>query len=182
MMEFLTTVYVLTTIVYAYLTYHILKANQSQIKASVRPYVHFDLMTKGALVEAVLKNTGVTGAFDVSVNVSPKIESSLRGERQKACLTSFPVSMLSSGRELRECLCSLDELKKQSPEMAFSGTIKYQDAAGKIYNEPFRIDLSDVQNMVYIMRPDIAEELKTIAEQLGDIKNTIQRIGDKLPN
>ena len=180
-MEAANIILTILTGIYAVLTYFIMRANhaavdamRAQVAATTRPYVHFDMVTKGALIELVLKNTGASGAFDVKVDITPKLEAILRGRKEPACLVSFPISMLSSGRELRECICSIDELKKQSPELTFIGTVSYKDASDQSFTEPFRMNLSALIDMCYIMRPDSAEELKKIAEELHGLKEAIK--------
>jgi hypothetical protein len=179
-MEAATIILTILTGVYSLLTFFILRANhaavnamQAQVEATTRPYVHFDLITKGVLIEFVLRNAGITAAFDVNVEMMPKVEVVLRNKRENMCLTSIPIAMLSPGREIRECPCSVEQLKTQCLSRAFSGTVMYRDGSGKSYKEPFRMDLSALENICSIIRPDEAEELRRAADELRDLRRDV---------
>jgi hypothetical protein len=179
-METLQALAVLLTAVYAFLTYHILKSNKNQITASIRPFVHFEVVLDGGSVEAVLKNTGRTAAFDVNISITPQLQAVIRGQMhgniQPACLTGGKLPMVLPDREIREYLESFAELNKRVKEPIFTGRIKYHDAAGNEYDEPFLSDLNVLKEMAYTERPVAAEELKKIAERLADIRSSIERI------
>lgn len=176
MIEFLTGLLVLVTLIYVWLTHQILETNQKavtamkeQIKASVRPYVFYDLVPCGPLIEAHLKNGGITAAHNVRVSIQPELRIPTLGPVTPSALTGHPTSLLPPGRELVEFVGSWDELKQHTGGLAFTGVLTYNDSSGEQYKESFQIDLSARLGMAYIGRPETAAQLENIAKALSEI-------------
>jgi hypothetical protein len=180
---FLTAALLLVTALYAYFTFRILQANRAavgmmaeQIKSSLRPYVYFDLVpTHSVLIEARIRNTGKTAAHDVHVVTDPQLHRFLRGESSRAKITHNAIALLPPDREIEEYLSSWADFEKRHGQLEFIGEISYSDSTGNTYKESFRIDLSTRKEMAHIGRPEIAQEVKKIAETLSDIKRHLQR-------
>ena len=182
MIEVLTGLLVVLTGLYAYLTHRIAQANQSavatmreQITASVRPYVYFDLVPHGVLVEARLRNNGVTAAHNVSITTEPQLRTVIRATSEPAKLTHHPTALLAPGRELFEFIGSWRELEESSNSLSFKGALSYSDSSGRTYKEEFRVDLSVRGGMAYIGRPDSDEQLKAIADTLTEISRQLDK-------
>jgi hypothetical protein len=104
----LTFVYVIATIVMAYLMIHSNNLSAKNIaqalkieKDRTRPYVMFDLQFKGFNVYAILKNVGVTPAHNVKVNIEPELKNTLRHSPAPCLLTTeafgYPCSRKRNG-------------------------------------------------------------------------------------
>jgi len=176
MNETLTLLLVILTGVYAYLTYRIMSANhkavdamRDQIVASVRPYVYFDLVTTGALIEGVLKNTGVSAAYDVTVSLQPIVQVHIRGTAQESSLIGKPVSLMPPEKEVREFLGSFAELEGSNASLRYTGEIAYFDGGRRKFSEQFTIDLSSRKGMPYIGRTTVEDELKKLNENISDV-------------
>jgi len=168
---------VLLTAVYAFLTYKILHANKKQITSSIRPYVYFDLRLSGGSVEAFLKNSGKTGAYDVKIDIEPPLQVAIRGGPRPACLTASKIPLLFPEQEICEYLESYHELTQRVAEPVFTGKIEYRDAEGNSHKESFRCDLTVLKDLAHIAQPDVAEELKRVADRLSEIQRSIDNIG-----
>src|ERR1039457_4715998 len=101
MMETLTLLLVIATVllvfvtgVYAYWTYKAVDTMRAQIVASVRPYVCLDFVPEGPVIEAVLRNTGVSAAHGVTVSLTPHVNINLRGAPQGSSLMTQSVSLM----------------------------------------------------------------------------------------
>jgi hypothetical protein len=181
LMAFLQGLSILVAAVYAFLTYHILKASQAQITATIRPYVYFDIVGGLASVEAVLKNAGKTAAFDVHIEVTPPLRVLIRGDPKLASLTSERLPMLLPDREIREYIEPLLELTQRMQIPVFTGWVKYHDAAGNKYKELFQSKPTALKDMAFIDRPVVAEELKGIVDRLSDIQRSIDNATRREP-
>ena len=178
----LTAIYVILTGIYAFLTYRIMSANhgavnamRDQIVASVRPYVYFDLVSDGPIIEGILKNTGVTAAYDVVVSLKPAIKVDLRGAAKDPCLIGKTISFFAPARQVREFLGSYAELKASNASLTYSGEVTYFDAERRKYSEKFQIDLSSMQDMLYIGRTTVEDELKKLNDKLGDLVSAVSK-------
>lgn len=176
MIETLTLLLVILTGVYAYLTYRIMSANQdavgtmrAQMIASIRPYVYFDLVTTGPLIEGLLRNTGVSAAYNVTVSLEPAIQAHIGGAAQESSLIGKPVSLMTPKKEIREFFGSFSELESTNASLQFVGAVTYFDSEQRKFSEPFIIDLSSRKNMPYIGRTTIEAELKKLNEQISAV-------------
>lgn len=173
MIEILTAILVIITLAYAYFTYGMLqasrdtvKAMQRQIQETTRPYVGFDLVPYGPLIEISMKNSGATPAIDIMATVSPPVFGCMRASR----LSGTPIAFLAPNRELRELLGNWAEVKSMSDSMRFSVSLSYFDSSRQKYTESYTIDLGGLGEMSYVGRPDIAQELKKIAESISALE------------
>jgi len=142
-MEILTALLVLITGVYVFVTYKILRANervvstiQEQINSSVRPYIYFDL-AHGPLINAKLKNTGITAGYNVSVQLDPQLYVFTGEKKLKARITSNTISLMPPGKEIEEFIAGYPELEKQTPSLKYKGTLNYCDVNHQEYIEEF---------------------------------------------
>lgn len=176
----LTALLVILTGVYAFLTYQIMLANHGavnamhdQIIASVRPYVYFDLVSDGPIVEGVLKNTGVTAAYDVAIFLNPPIKVDLGGAAKDPCLIGKTISFFAPARQVREFFGSYAELKAANASLSYSGEVAYFDAERRKYSEKFQINLNSMQEMPYVGRTTIEDELSKLNDRLSDLVRVV---------
>lgn len=181
--DILTLVLVIITGIYAIFTFFILKANQAavhaiqtQVKAATRPYVHFDIVPESRLLEASLRNAGVTAALDVCVVTNPPLRTEVRGESKPSRLTGNAIAMIAPGREFREYMGSWDQFNSKTESLSLSVSITYKDSVGNNYKDELRIDLTSLGEMPFLGRPNVPHELKNIAENLGSIHKVLDRI------
>jgi len=182
MTEFLTFLLVVLTAVYAYLTYRIMSANRAavdtmraQIVASVRPYVYFDLVTTGPLIEGVLTNTGVSAAYDVTVSLRPAVQVHIRGAAQQSSLIGKPITLLPPQKEMREFLGSFAELESGNASLRYTGEVSYCDSGRRMFSEAFTIDLSSRKGMPYIGRTTVEDELKKLNDRISDFLHSLRK-------
>ncbi len=183
MIEVLTSLLVIITGIYAYLTYRILQANcdsvaamKAQIEAATRPYVHFDLVLQGPLVEASLRNAGVTAALDVTITTTPPLRVAIRGETRPSRLTAASLALLAPGRELREFIGRIGDVRSLTNSLSFATWVSYRDAGGRTYREEFPVDLTGLFEMPYIDRPQVGKELRNIADTLKEIHQSLEDV------
>ena len=172
----LTGLLVVLTGVYAFLTYRIMAVNReavaamrAQIVASVRPYVYFEIVTTGPLVEGVLRNTGVSAAYDVTVSLQPTVQVHIRGSAQDSSLIGKPLSLIPPQKEIREFLGSFEELENGNASLKFTGTVAYVDSEGRRFRDPLTVDLSSLKGMLFIGRTTVEDELKKLNEKIADL-------------
>lgn len=180
--ELLTFCLVIITGVYAYLTLRLVEtsrasvaAMKAQLEATTRPYVLFDLELHGNLVEASLRNTGVTAARQVTITIAPPLQVAVAAEIRPFQLAETPLTLLAPTRELREYIGRREHVRSLSADLRFSVSIRYEDAAGSVYDEHFAIDLSGLFEMAYIARPTSAKELQKISDTLKEIQRSLER-------
>ena len=186
MVEILTTLNVILTGVYAYLTYKIMSANhatvemmQAQITSSIRPFVYFDLTTHGPLIEGVLKNTGKTAAYNVSIKLAPTIKVQMRECSPDPVLLNAPISFLPPEKEIREFMGSFSELEKGNSELKYSGEISYSDSGHNKFIEQFEIELNSRKGMPYIGTTTTVAELEKMNNKLADLVRAFEKMNSR---
>jgi phage terminase large subunit-like protein len=178
----LTALLVIVTAIYAFLTYRILKVNRQileqmreQLNASVRPYVVFDIVPSDQYFEGIIRNTGLTAAIRVSVNLELRIEVELGGRKLSPNLISKEIALLAPGGAIDEYFGHFEDVKKQNPSLQFSGTLTYSDVSARKYTENFVIDLSFGEERWFIAKVDVGEELKKLNEKFGEAIKLLSR-------
>ena len=184
MIEILTSLLVIITGIYAYLTFRILQANRdsvaamrAQIDAATRPYVHFDLVLRGPLVEASVRNTGITAGLDVSITTTPPLRIAIQNETRPSRLTAAPLALVAPGRELREFIGHIEHVRSLTQSLSFTASVDYRDMGGRKYRDEFAVDLRGLFEMPYIDRPEPGRELRNIRETLKEIQRSITEMG-----
>ena len=152
------------------------EAMRDQIRESVRPFVSFDVVPRGFLIEAQLKNSGRTPAHGVKIESDPVLQTCIGGTTKAAKLALNAIPLLVPGREVVEFLGSWDDIKNYS-RLRWTGTLRYSDSTGFNYSEPFTVDLSVLDGMPYLGRPDVGTELQTIARSLATLAASPENAG-----
>jgi len=175
--DYFTLASLVLTFVYICLTYCVLSANKKaveamreQITASVRPYVYFDLEPTGPAIEGVLRNTGVSAAYDVIVTLKPTpVVKNRGGTIQESGILNKTVSLMAPQKAIREFLGTILDLEKDLGSLRFTGEVSYRDATKRKFNETFEIDLTYLTKTSHIRRTTIEDELKNINEKFSDL-------------
>ena len=175
-MAILTLVYVLTTAVIAVIGYRANKLSRLHLEVAVeldrrrtRPYVVFDIVSKSGLTHAVLKNVGLSAAYDVKVTITPKLVSTFRGPERDCGLTTHMIAFLAPGREIADFLNQSPAFLKKYEIPAFEGSVDYNDADQIRHSERFRIDLTFHRDIHYLVPKESADEIARIGDALRDI-------------
>jgi hypothetical protein len=167
----LTLVYVSATIALALIAVRSNRMSQRQLELVVelerrrsRPYLTFDLEPRKGLMYVTLRNSGLTGAYDVTIDVTPRVEQHLGGRVRECALTKHTLSAVPPGRLIELLLDSSPSFFDHHKDRQFGGRVVYKDEAGLQYQEPIRIDLSFWEDFTYTPDPDIAKEVKKLTE------------------
>jgi hypothetical protein len=141
----------------------------------LRPLVYFDLVADGA-VEAIVKNIGATAAYDIKIDLSPKIKTDDRLRNGELSLTTSTIAFLPPQREIEEYVEGFWQLLQQHPELKFGGKIKYRNAAQQWYEEEIHIDLSVHKARLQVAKKEVADEIAKANDVLKDISSTLQKL------
>lgn len=182
-MEILTALILLATVAYAYTTFRILRANEKavfhmkqQTAAMSRPYVSVDVITHGPLISLFARNDGKTSAHSVTMTVSPPLLSHIRDSAQPSRIVEAGVAFMPPGKEIEEFLGGWHEIETENPTLKYTGSIKYSDADGTKYEEPFTIDLMLRKGLSYISHDTVEKELKNIVSGLKSISHELNAL------
>ena len=137
-----------------------------------RPLVIFDIYSEGIALYASLRNTGASSAFNLRLAIDPELFCEVRGKKRTCPLIGESVSFLAPSREIRDLCAFAGEFDRHFPEPIFTGTVTYDDAAGKTYEERFRIDLRAQRRLLQVGKPDAGRELEKIAKALQDLTSS----------
>ena len=171
----LTTAYVIATIVTVRKMAKSNKIAQKNIevfkeleKERNRPSLVFTIEpVKTVLVEAKVRNVGISTAHNISIETDPEISNLKKGREVKFLSEDIP--SLAPGAELSTIMGSFNEFLEKIDNKSVSGFIKYQRLDGKEYKEDFNIDLSVYKGLASIREKgidDIAKELEKIRKQI----------------
>ncbi len=171
----LTLVYVVTTLVMAGLMMHSNRLTRQLEEQRSRPAVIFNVISIDYWVHAIMKNTGLTPAYDVKVSCTPSITSDVGGKDTETALTAHCVSFLAPQQEITDFIDGGPQFFKRYPDPVFTGTVKYKDRSGTPYKEDFRIDLSVLKSRSYLSRVDVGKELEKIRRTLEHLASGFSR-------
>ena len=173
----LTFIYVVTTLILAYIALRSTRLAEKQIQLTLdleqlrrRPYVTFDIVVRNSLVFSTLQNSGQTAALDVKVDVEPQISREIAGKSRESALTKHRIACLAPSRCLDDLLTSGPAFFAQFKEPVFRGRVTYSDQSGHRYDEPVIVDLSAHLDLIYTPDPDIAREIKTVGEAIKGLR------------
>lgn len=178
--SFLTCVLVITTIVYAYLTYKIAKSNtetvdilKEQNETMMRPYIVIEPFVRSntSLIYLRIKNTGRTSAKQLKLRINKDF---YQFDNESRNLRDFPAfsSEIDSFAPNQELLFGLAQgfiiFSKSNNRMPlqFEITASYK-SGNKSYKETSLIDLRVYELSEYYKDP-IVEELSKIGERLKE--------------
>jgi hypothetical protein len=182
----LTLAYVLATIWLVLLARHQLSHATQLERSRTRPFVLFDLILDHHFVFAQITNTGQRPARDVRVSILPRLQCVLGGEGQhppqeRAIDIAFierGVAMLAPGRTITAMAGFWARFHAAYPTLRFEGAVEYNDGAGHSYSEPFIVDLSAHEGVLYRGTKDIedvAKGLEAIARTLDHIASGFKK-------
>jgi hypothetical protein len=127
-------------------------------------------------VEAKIKNIGATAAYDIKIDLSPKITTDDRLRNGELSLTTSTIAFLPPQREIEEFVESFWQLLQRYPELKFGGKIRYRNAAQQWYEEEIHIDLSVHKARLQVAKKEIADEITKANDVLKDISSTLQKM------
>jgi hypothetical protein len=173
----LTLIYVITTLVLAFIARRSTRLAEKQIQLTLdletlrrRPYVNFDVVVRNGLVFSTLSNTGQTAAFDVKVDLEPQLTREIAGKPRESGLTKNRIACVAPSRTFDDLLTSGPAFFAQFKEPVFRGRITYGDQSGNRYDEPVVVDLCVHLDLIYTPEPDIEREIKAIAEAIRGLR------------
>ena len=180
-MALLTLIYVLATMVIAWLTLRATNLSKKNLdmaiqleKSRTRPYVLFNISSSTVRKHTFssIKNLGLTAAYNVTISIKPTL--TYDGSRESA-LTSQKILFLPPGEEVTDSIDSSPAFHQRYPEPVFEGAVEYEDSSANKYKEPFRIDLTFLKKRLYIREPSVADELKQVNETLAIIAKHLEQ-------
>lgn len=173
-MAILTLVYVVATIVIAAFSLQANRTAKAQLSfatalehARLRPYIGFTIEVRGGTVWAVLRNTGLSGAFDVKISVEPRLERNIGGRMRESGLTKHRHAAMPPGTIWEDLIHAGPEFFEQFPSRLFEGSLTYRDDTGKQFNEPVVLDLALHDDLLYTSPKSVAEEIAALRETLA---------------
>lgn len=152
---------------YAYLTWRLLKANNTpEIVISLRLHeVHVNL------VLLCIENIGTGAARDLQFTINPPSIPNLDIPFEKIGYLQNGIAYFEQGRKIEQFIVSvtnkLDELKQTPFEVA----ITYRDSVNHKHERAFHLDFGENEGMAHIDRPPLFEIAKATKDMQRDIRN-----------
>jgi hypothetical protein len=189
MIEILTSLLVVITAVYAYLTFRILQANRAsvaamnaQVEAATRPYVTvaFSRERSGFLGFTVC-NVGQSAARDLQLKSEPEIKpvraagSATTAGRISDSIGLFhhAIPYLAPAQSLEALIGHYSGVKASYPELRFTISVQYSGSAGR-YVETVELSLKPTDDAQHLADYEIGKELHEIKETLEGIKSQLK--------
>ena len=172
----LTLVYVVATIAIVYFTRKNISVLTALESERVRPQLYFDLVTNGELLFAKLKNHGQSAAFDIEIQLEPKIVKGIGGnEKEDLKLAAAKIAYLPPGKELEEFIDTYSQFMVYYPDLKFNGKLKYRDTdKNKKYSQEISIDLS-IHKVPFISKKVMADELAKVANKFDELVRIMKK-------
>jgi len=175
-MQFLASVVlVIVTVVYVVYTKRLVNKTYEQF----RPYVFVEVVKRGAMLDAVIRNTGQRGAVDVSINITADVV--IEGYDKRGIL-GWPmfqkaIPYLPPGQSIRQDVAHFPSIQTKLMHMEpdkriLEYTIKYKDGK-ELYETSFKYDLS-------FLCPTGGDPFPLAGDDIGQINESLKNIDKTL--
>lgn len=161
--SFLVTV---ATIVYVILTYKLLKETQKARLDSIQPYVIVDFYYKKTFLYMTVKNFGNDSAFDIEIEVSPKIKISLN-----------KIAFLAPEKQITQNL-----LMPYSREDEVDITIKlqYKSSRNKTFQHSYIQHLYNQKENWFVQDTNVSDSLNELTKTANTLSANIKTLSEKI--
>lgn len=160
----------IATVILAILTFQMIREMKKAREEDQRPYVYVDFIFDSSVIMIMVKNSGRSGAKDVTFSFSPALISSKNKTISEINMFKEGVRFLPPDREIKTWFDMGPSFYKSNLPKAYSVAVKYQSVINnKQYQESFVLDLNTRLGIATIGRHtlhDLVEELKKINKTL----------------
>lgn len=138
-----------------------------------RPFLVLAPEAYGSLWHVSLSNAGLTPAYDIEVEATPKFECCFLTDNEEPIrFLNERMPFLHPGGKWEQVLGSADKVKAINPGAKYEGEIRYKDAFGKRYAEKFIADYSIYPDLTAITPKTIHD----IGIALEGIKSSLEKL------
>lgn len=151
-----------------------LRTNKRIEAAKMRPIITVEIVDIRNVYSLVVKNIGLTEAYDVVIGVSPKIRIMFPPNvNDDIPFLKYPIPNLQPGGDLKcAFVTGYDNLTAISIDKRFSFDLKYKDRHGKEFKEKLKLDLRLITDAAIQVEPG----MKEIVDGLAKVEKAIQKI------
>ena len=175
-MVLLTAALALCGLVSCALAYKSIKAMKESELERARPMVVLESVKDIPFYGIRMKNTGLTAAHNISVNIAPSLESYLACRRKGKMPIRFLnqlIAFFPPSASIETLVGTLDEIRQANASMIYQGTIRYADAKGRRYEDAFALDYSLYTTLIYSGKKTIHD----IQVELEKMRRVIEHVG-----
>ncbi|MBI5374209.1 MAG: hypothetical protein HZA77_02170 [Candidatus Schekmanbacteria bacterium] len=169
----------LSTVVYAILTFFLVKETRKLREAQTEPRVDvtYRMLEIGlSFIDIVVRNTGNGPAYDIKFEIIPETNSlstrSLIEELNDKSFIRNGIKYLSIGQELRSYFTNLRDDFEGKTSAIIRIKVTFKSKTNQTYREEYLIDFSEMKGMERLGEPP----LNKIAYQIEKIQNNIDKI------
>ena len=174
-------VVMVSTVVYALLTWFLVRETKKLRKAETDPNISIYLEPEEqwiSLMDLVIQNNGRGAAYDIRFKITPDFECR-KGEFLSANSFMQHMRYMAPGQRLRFFLASAVDVLPRETGKAFKITASYRSVAGQTYQEEFDLDFEHFRGMVTIGKSPIykiADVLEKIQKEWDHIASGFRRL------
>ena len=157
-----------------------LHTNKRVEAAKMRPIITVEIVNIRNVYNLLVKNIGLTDAYDVGIEVSPSIRISIPPDVVGDIpFLKYPIPNLQSGGELRcAFVVGYDNLTAISRERRFSFDLKYKDRYGGAFSEKLKLDLRLITDAAIQVEPG----MKEIIDGIAKVEKAILKVSEQKGN
>ncbi|NTV47712.1 MAG: hypothetical protein HGB11_14605 [Chlorobiales bacterium] len=170
--------------VYVYLTYKILRSNEEIISEQTRPYIIITcpLNIHTRQIQFFLKNIGQRPAFDVKIELKPKIDTIVKNHDLKHLWKNYEEKLNQIFMPPNASIFSIigyeDEFINEKEEKnTIEVSIKYFDSGNRFYSHKYKINLlsflSEERDEGFLK--DATESITKISKDISELKKHFLR-------
>jgi len=161
----------IATVVLAVLTLQMVKEMRVAREEDRRPYVFVDFIFDSSVILLLVKNSGRSGAKNVTFKFSPEIvNTEVRNKISELSMFKNGIKFLPPSKEIKTWFDMAPQYYKSNLPKSFIVNISYSDVVShKKYEEVFELDLNAYLGITTLGRKtihNIAEELKKLHDIL----------------
>lgn len=167
----------LAAVIAVFVTIWSLHTNRRFESSKMRPIIAIEIANISNVYNLIVRNIGLTAAYDVKINVSPSIKINLSPTISGDIpFLKHPIPHLQAGCELRSAfITGYDSLKKISNELRFSFDVEYVDSYGKRFSEKQKLDVRLIEDSAVLKEAGF----KDIVAGIDKVEKAIREIAKR---
>jgi len=172
-----------STMVYAVLTWKLVSETKKMREAQTEPKISVSIQPREewiALVDMVIQNIGLGPAYDIKFKINPDFEYSKNMFLSEIGFIKNGIRYLAPNQRIRFFLTSLAENSERKIQRPFEIKVTYRNAIGKIYEDAYLIDFSELIGLRQLGEPPlykIAKSIEKIEREICHLSTGFHKMG-----
>lgn len=177
-----TAVVATSAVVYAILTGKLVSETRALREAQTEPNISITTQSKEyemGFIDLIIQNFGSGPAYNINFRITPDFKYTNRQRLSELNFMKKGLRHLAPNNKFQLFLTSLYEDFEEKAKTPFEITVTYQNKMGKIYEDGFTIDFSELEGVIQFEKAPlhkIAKSVERIQKDIGYVTTGFHRL------